>query len=100
MTFSNNIAGSDERTVDKVHGIVRKMVETDVIKKERIDQSYKRIMRMKALLQTDDKRAYVNQELQQTQAELQQANAALAEYKSVIDKARKKNEKRNRKKKS
>jgi beta-N-acetylhexosaminidase len=27
MTFSNNIAGTDERTVDKVHAIIKKMVE-------------------------------------------------------------------------
>jgi len=51
MTFSNNIQGSDVRTVDRVHEIIRKMVEDGVIKKERIDESFKRIMKLKSRLQ-------------------------------------------------
>ena len=51
MTFSNNIQGSDVRTVDRVHEIIRKMVEGGVIKKERIDESFKRIMKLKSRLQ-------------------------------------------------
>jgi beta-N-acetylhexosaminidase len=50
MTFSNNIQGSDVRTVDKVHEIIRKMVEDGTIKKERIDESFKRIMKLKSRL--------------------------------------------------
>jgi beta-N-acetylhexosaminidase len=44
MTFSNNIAGSDQRTVDKVHSIIRAMVQNGTIKQERIDESFRRIM--------------------------------------------------------
>ena len=33
MTFSNNIQGSDERTVDKVHSIIKEFVKMGVIKK-------------------------------------------------------------------
>ena len=51
MTFSNNIQGSDVRTVDRVHEIIRKMVEGGEIKKERIDESFKRIMKLKSRLQ-------------------------------------------------
>ncbi len=51
MTFSNNIQGSDVRTVDRVHVIIKKMVQDGVIKKERIDESFKRIMKLKARLQ-------------------------------------------------
>jgi beta-N-acetylhexosaminidase len=47
MTFSNNISGSEERTVDRVHGIIRRMVDAGVIKRERIDESFQRIMRVK-----------------------------------------------------
>ncbi len=47
MTFSNNISGSDERTVDKVYGIIKKQVESGIISEQRIDESYKRIMQLK-----------------------------------------------------
>ena len=52
MTFSNNIQGSDERTVDKVHSIIKEFVKKGVIKKERIDESFTRIMKLKASLGT------------------------------------------------
>lgn len=102
MTFSNNIAGSDERTSDKVHSIIRKMVETGVIKQERIDESFKRIMQMKSKLIAKDPAIAYNKEILALQKELDAAHKTLAEYgeyKDVIEKARKKKEKRNRKKK-
>lgn len=99
MTFSNNIAGSDERTSDKVHSIIRKMAESGEIKKERIDASFKRIMRMKSKLVAKDVAADYNKQILSMQKELDAANQTLTEYKDVIEKARKKKEKRNRKKK-
>lgn len=50
MTFSNNISGSDLRTVDKVHKIIREMVARGEIKASRIDESYRRIMTLKERL--------------------------------------------------
>jgi beta-N-acetylhexosaminidase len=103
MTFSNNISGSDERTVDKVHGIVKQMVESGQIKRERIDQSFKRIMRLKAKLKARDELAAKDQLLEKTQTELASAKATIKEYeefKDVIEKARKKKQKRSKKKKS
>ena len=47
LCFSNNIQGSEERTVDKVHGIIRLLVEKGQIQPERIDQSFRRIMKLK-----------------------------------------------------
>ena len=47
MCFSNNISGSEERTVTKVHEIIRKFVESGEITKARIDESFKRIMNLK-----------------------------------------------------
>lgn len=47
LCFSNNIAGSEERTVDKVHSIIRAQVESGQITRERIDQAYRRVMRLK-----------------------------------------------------
>lgn len=50
LTFSNNIQGSDQRTVDVVHGIIRKLVERGEIPASRIDESYQRITRLKSKL--------------------------------------------------
>lgn len=47
MTFSNNITGSEERTVDKVHSIIKKYVEDGTISQARIDESYKRTTALK-----------------------------------------------------
>lgn len=47
MCFSNNIPGSEDRTVDRVHRIIKKIIETGEIKRERIEESYKRIIEMK-----------------------------------------------------
>lgn len=90
MTFSNNILGSDERTVNKVHSIIRNMVDGGVIKRQRIDESYNRIIRMKKTLTVKDETILYKQELQHTKEDLAEAKAILAEYKDVIDKAAKK----------
>lgn len=47
LMFSNNIQGSENRTVDTVHELIKKMVLDGVISKERIDQSYRRIVKLK-----------------------------------------------------
>ncbi len=47
LCFSNNIQGSEERTVDKVHAVIRALVENGQIKMERIDEAYRRIMKLK-----------------------------------------------------
>ena len=47
MCFSNNISGSEERTVTKVHEIIRKFVESGEIPRARIDESFQRIMKLK-----------------------------------------------------
>ena len=54
MCFSNNIQGSDDRTVDKVHKIIRDFVDKGEISRERIDASYRRIMAVKQKLQQAD----------------------------------------------
>jgi len=58
MCFSNNIPGSDERTVDKVHAIIKKMVSTGEIKPERIDESFQRIIQLKGRIGNKDVAAY------------------------------------------
>ncbi len=78
MCFSNNIAGSDERTVDKVHSIIKKFVSTGEIKPERIDESFQRILQLKARMGNRDVASY-KAEIAKLQNQLkQQAEASLA----------------------
>lgn len=58
MTFSNNISGSDERTVAKVHGIIRNMVDNGQIEEDRINESFRRIMTLKQKLVSYDRASY------------------------------------------
>ncbi|GAA0892109.1 glycoside hydrolase family 3 protein [Fulvivirga kasyanovii] len=52
LMFSNNIQGSENRTVDAVHKIIRNLVEKGEISEERIDQSYDRIVKLKSGIRT------------------------------------------------
>jgi beta-N-acetylhexosaminidase len=62
LLFSNNIPNSQERTIDKVHEIIRKLVESGTVSRERIDQSLERIMFLKQRL-TSSSEEYNRQEL-------------------------------------
>jgi beta-N-acetylhexosaminidase len=104
MTFSNNISGSDERTVDKVHSIIRGMVKGGVISEARIDKSFDRIMKAKRQLMATDQVALLTRELEALKIALENAiesvrevnqslneESALPEDKSEKRKSRKKN---------
>ncbi|MBA4053566.1 MAG: hypothetical protein C0490_02540, partial [Marivirga sp.] len=77
MTFSNNIQQSEERTVDKVHSIIHKMVENGEIKKERIDESFDRIMKLKKQLSKNDQVSYYQQQLKQSNQALINASTEI-----------------------
>ncbi len=79
MTFSNNISGSDERTVDVVHSIIRKLVTSGVISEERIDQSFDRIMKLKRQLTIDERVAELKREVEDLKASLENAVEAVRE---------------------
>ena len=96
MTFSNNISGTDERTVDKVHSIIRGMVKRGEINEKRIDESFDRIIRLKKTMAKVDELAGYKQELEKTRTQLQAATTIITDNKEAIDKATKK---RNRKSK-
>jgi beta-N-acetylhexosaminidase len=84
LTFSNNITGSQERAADKVHQIIRKFVENGTIKAERIDQSFKRIMKLKARLNNAGAEFY-KRELIKAEAAIRQSQY-LAEKNSELAK--------------
>ncbi len=48
LMFSNNIQGSENRTVDTVFDIIKNYVAKGVISQERIDASYQRITKLKS----------------------------------------------------
>jgi beta-N-acetylhexosaminidase len=77
MTFSNNISGSDERTVDKVHAVIRDMVEKRVITEARIDESFNRIMNLKRQLASGDRTAVLTRELESAREALERADKVL-----------------------
>jgi beta-N-acetylhexosaminidase len=75
LTFSHEIEGISGRTTDKVHEIIRKLVEDGSITSERIDQSFDRIMLLKKRLNTNVEN-YYRRELMKAQAENQRLNQA------------------------
>jgi beta-N-acetylhexosaminidase len=77
MTFSNNIQGSDERTVDKVHTIIKALVMNGQIKRERIEESYKRISKLKGRLTQGDLTSYFQQALEKSKVELMEAKKTI-----------------------
>jgi beta-N-acetylhexosaminidase len=83
LTFSNNIQGSEDRTVDKVHSIIRKFVEDGSIPKARIDESYKRIINLKGKM-TSSQADYYRKELVRTQKELELANQRIKVQDSLL----------------
>lgn len=90
LTFSNNISGSQERTVDKVHEIIKKFVLNGTISKERIDQSYKRIMNLKRQL-NGGRAEYYREALAEKQLEINTLNdqneQALRTAQAMVEKA-------------
>lgn len=85
MTFSNNISGSDQRTVDKVHGIIRSLVQKGVITEARIDESFDRIMKLKNQLQAEEQTARLKKELEDLKIALQDAIEAVRDVNQTLD---------------
>lgn len=109
LTFSNNISGSQERTVDKVHEIIKKFVQNGTISRERIDESYNRIMSLKQQLNGGraeyyrealaEKQREINKLNDQAVAALKHAQQALEKAQAQAEKARQEAEKKDKKKK-
>jgi beta-N-acetylhexosaminidase len=100
MTFSNNISGTEERTVDKVHQIIKDFVQKGEIPAARIDQSYRRIMKLKKQLvsDTDEINADLNKELTAKAKREEQLQKEIAELKQQLADSVPKKKKRKKKK--
>jgi beta-N-acetylhexosaminidase len=88
MTFSNNIQGSDQRTVDKVHSIIKDMVKKGVIKEDRIDESFRRIMKLKNRLNHGNDVIQYRQALEKTNRELEDARRQVQQARDSISSVR------------
>lgn len=77
MTFSNNLQSNEERIVDIAHSIIRKMISSGIINEQRIDQSFRRIMKMKNGLAENSSIAVYKQKLEQQTVALKQASDSL-----------------------
>lgn len=109
LTFSNNISGSQERTVDKVHEIIKKFVMNGTISEERINQSYNRIMALKSQLNGGradyyrqalaEKQLEINNLHEQSEAAFKHAQAALEKITRETEKAKQEAAKKDKKKK-
>lgn len=100
MTFSNNISGSDQRTVDKVHSIIRRMVREGVITEVRIDESFDRIMKLKRRWADEGRLAALEKELADLKATLHDAIEAVREVNQTLESQKPAPDEKGRKSKS
>lgn len=84
MIFSNNIAGSDVRTVDKVHSIIRDLVLRGEISRERIDESFRRVMKLKNQIIAPADKDALARSLKQKETELTALKQQLAESEAAL----------------
>ena len=82
LCFSNNIQGSENRSVNRVHGIIRALVESGQIKRERIVESFDRIMKLKLGIGSTTEEN-LRRELNAAQVEVETLKKAKVESKEI-----------------
>jgi beta-N-acetylhexosaminidase len=96
LCFAHNAQGMEEHTGDGVHALIKKFVASGEIPKARIDESFRRIMKLKKNLGTSqlEKLKYENQKLMQLvnqrTVELKKANEEIEKLTPKKKKAKKK----------
>lgn len=98
MCFSNNIQGTEERTVDRVHAIIKGFVASGEIPLARIDESFHRVMRLKAGLSRDYRTEALKLEVENDQ--IRKENAQLRQQMTPKNEETDKKSRKNRKKKT
>jgi len=103
MCFANNVPGSQKRKVDLIFSAVKDAVAKGVITPQRIDDSYKRIMKLKGELNTDYKTEYkrlLEKDQLHNRLTLQQLKAARQEIKLLNEQIASLDKKKKKKKKN
>jgi beta-N-acetylhexosaminidase len=103
MCFANNVPGSQKRKVDLIFSAVKDAVAKGVITPQRIDDSYKRIMKLKGELNTDYKTEYkrlLEKDQLHNRLMLQQLKAARQEIKLLNEQIASLDKKKKKKKKN
>lgn len=94
MCFSNNILGVENRAVDRVHDIIRNFVNSGEIKKSRIDESFKRIMKLKRQISPDWEVQSLRSQNQKLIKQNSEEAAALAKANEELDQLKSKKKKK------
>jgi beta-N-acetylhexosaminidase len=96
LCFAHNIAGADSKTGEMIHGLIRKFVVSGEIPKYRIDESFRRIMKLKKSIQKTQLERLYNEnqrlvlQMNQASSELKKANEEIQELKQPQKKSKKK----------
>lgn len=101
MCFSNNISGVENRTVDKVLSVIKGYVATGEISRARIDESYRRIMKLKKIIGSNREVEILkleNQKLQAANDEKQLSIKKMTDEMQQLSSSKKKTKKKSRKK--
>lgn len=88
LTFSNNIQGSEDRTVDRVHAIIRNFVNDGTIPESRINESFQRVINLKRKLSASQADFY-RVEWLKTQEELDAYKMKLIQLETELKELRK-----------
>jgi beta-N-acetylhexosaminidase len=102
MCFANNVPGSQKRKVDLIFSAVKDAVAKGVITPQRIDESYRRIMKLKGELSMDYKTEYkrlLEKDQLHNRLTVQQLKAARQEIKLLNDQLASADKKKKKKKK-
>src|SRR5258706_15949710 len=85
LSYANNVPAAQLRTVNEIHSIIKKFVASGEIPKSRIDESFKRIMRMKKSINSENEQ--IKRMIQESQRMIrlhdQEMQRALEERKNV-----------------
>jgi beta-N-acetylhexosaminidase len=85
LCFANNVPAAQLRSVNEIHSIIKKFVASGEIPKSRIDESFKRIIRMKKSISSENEqlKRIIQETQRMNQIHKQEVQRALDERKNI-----------------
>ena len=85
LCFANNVPAAQLRTVNEIHSIIKKFVASGEIPKSRIDESFKRIMRLKKSITSENEqiKRMIQESQRMSQLHHQEMQRAVEERKNI-----------------